>query len=359
MRVLQILSHLNSGGITSYVYNLSKGLKERNVEVGIASSGGENQKRFEELGIKCFRIPINVKNEFHLNVWRSLFILNEIKRQFAFNLIHAHTRSAQVLSFLYYKLKGIPFVTTCHGYFKRRLSRIILKCWGKYVIAISPQVKEHLIEDLKVDDRIIKVIPTGVDFRSLVPQINNFKEFYNIEGVPFIGSLGRLSKVKRYDLLLKAFKMFLGKYPQAFLGIMGEGKEKEYLLNLARQLQIEKRFRIFESNYKNSFLKSLDLFCLPSQSEGLGLSVIEAMYFGIPCIVSSKGGLKYIIEDRINGIFIKELTPYGIYQSLVSLWEDKDFLNKIKLRAPNYVKEKFSLDNMVEKVLDIYRRAIL
>lgn len=357
MKVLEIVSHLNSGGITTYVYSLSKVLVKRGIQVGICSGGGSYEGKFKDMGVKLFHIPIRVKNEFHPKVFKSFFMLDSIRREFDFDIIHAHTRSSQILSSLYRKIRGVKFVTTCHGYFKKRISRKIFKCWGDKTIAISPQVKDHLQRDFGIEEDKIEVVPTGVDTDEL--DMEERMDFFREKGIkatgPFIGSLGRLSSVKNYDLLLKAFQVFSRKFPGSFLGIMGDGPERIKLLSLAKELALEDKFGVFGDEHRAAFLKSLDIFCLPSESEGLGLAALEAMYMQRPVLVSRKGGLKFVIKDRENGLFIQDLMPEGVAESLINIWEDKDLREKLGKNARIYVKENFSLQVMADKILDIYK----
>ncbi len=356
MRILHILSHLDPGGIAIYVYNLCRALRRKGVEVGVASQGGKLIRDLKEEGIRCFSLPLRVKNEFHPKLFKSLFLLENIRRKFPFEIIHAHSRSCQVLSSIYMRLHRVRYVSTCHGYFRARLSRRLFKCWGEKVVAISPQVRDHLIYDLKVCPSGVELIPTGVDIPLLKKKSLevDFRKEFGIGERYFIGSLGRLSDVKRYDLLLKAFHLFNKDVPSSFLGIMGSGLQEEYLQTLARKLGLKNNFRIFPDLYKESFLRSLDIFCLSSRSEGLGLSVLEAMALSRAVVVSCRGGLNFIVQDHLNGILVKQDDPQGFFQAFVELYSNKKLFERISQNAQQRVEEDFSLDKMVEKIYSLY-----
>ncbi|MCX5715473.1 MAG: glycosyltransferase, partial [Candidatus Omnitrophica bacterium] len=78
-------------------------------------------------------------------------------------VIHTHTRVTQVIGERLSAKTGARHVSTCHGFFKRRLSRRLFGCWGKKVIAISEAVQQHLINDFKVEPRRVALVHTGID----------------------------------------------------------------------------------------------------------------------------------------------------------------------------------------------------
>ena len=163
MDILYITNHLNIGGITSYVFTLNCGLKQRGHNIYVASSGGQLLPQFKDLGIVYLPIPIKTKNEVSLKIIISLFkLLSAIKKN-DIELVHSNSRTTQVLGCLLNKFSGIPHISTCHGFFKKRFSRKIFPCWGQKVIAISEQVKEHLMNDFGIDEEKIRVIHNGID----------------------------------------------------------------------------------------------------------------------------------------------------------------------------------------------------
>src|SRR3989338_11650593 len=141
MNILHIANHLNTGGITSYLLTLAKGMKERGHNIYIASSAGTKLKQFSEKGVNFISIPIKTKNELSPKIIFSMIKLSGIIKNNNINVIHTHSRTTQVLGCLLSKVTGVSHIFTCHGFFKRRIFRRIFPCWGKKIIAISEQVK--------------------------------------------------------------------------------------------------------------------------------------------------------------------------------------------------------------------------
>ena len=166
MRVLFLTTHLNTGGITSYLLTLSKGLIKKGHHVHIAASGGNREEDFRNLGASVLNLDIKTKSELNPKIYLALRSLKKYTIEQKIDVIHSHTRVTQVMGRLLQKTTGRAFVSTCHGFFKPKFSRRIFPCWGDGVIAISPAVKDHLINDFHVAKEKVFVVENGLDFES-------------------------------------------------------------------------------------------------------------------------------------------------------------------------------------------------
>jgi len=128
------------------------------------------------------------------------------------------------------KFIGVPHISTCHGFFKKRFFRKVFPCWGQRVIAISEPVKNHLINDFKVKEDKIVVIHNGIDVnRFSEPRSEKREPIKRNLGLgegPVIGIVARLSDVKGHVYLIGAMRNVINEVPQAQLVIVGEGKMK-------------------------------------------------------------------------------------------------------------------------------------
>ncbi len=359
MKILQLTNHLNIGGITRYIYTLSKYLLKEGIEVGVASRGGSEEKKFEKLGAKIFKLPLTTKNELSFKSLLCLFKLLKIKKkEFNFDLIHSHTRLTQFIAQNFMIFFNTPHVTTFHGFYeknKRKIFRKIFKCAGRIAIAITPQTKDELIRFFKVRKERIKVIVNGIDLEEFSP--HNVQPL-ELEGDPKIGSCGRLSRVKGYEYLLKGFKLLLDKYPSAKLYLLGEGKDESRLLNLASQLNIQKNFEILKGLDVKRFLKSLDVFCYPSIEEPFGLAVLEAQSLGVPCVVSKVGGLKYLVKDKITGQVVEPACAEKIFEAIDFILSNKDLKESMSIEAQKFVRENFDFSKKISEFIKVYREVL-
>ncbi len=364
MNILFLTNHLNVGGITCYVLTLSIGLKKKGHNVYIASSGGQLLTRFIEKGITYIHIPIKTKSEISWNVLVSLFKLLPYIKEKNIDIIHANSRATQVLGYFIQRLSHKPFVSTCHGFFKKRLFRKVFPCWGAKVIAISESVEEHLLDDFEVNKKDIVVVHNGIDAEKFQIKKGNVNKSTKVKysmpvGGPVIGVIARLSEEKGHIYLIEAMKYVLQDIPGAKLLLIGEGRMKEKLVSLVKKLGIEQNvFFISEVSDTKEILFDLDVFVMPSLKEGLGLALMEAMASGLPVIGSAVGGIKNLIQDGYNGLLVKPEDPLGLAEAILALLRDSSKSDFLGNNASNFIKENFSQEEMVLKTERMYLECI-
>lgn len=362
MNILYIANHLNTGGITSYLLTLVSGLKKRGHNIYIASSGGVKLPRFIEKGVNFVRIPIKTKQELSPKIILSMIKLYGIIKKNNIGLIHSHSRTTQVLGCLLSKTTGVTHIFTCHGFFKRRPLRRIFPCWGRKVIAISQQVKEHLINDFGVPRDDIILIHNGIDVKKFEPHSAEKKEQarfkLGLSKGAVIGIVARLSDVKGHAYLIEAFKNVLEKTPDAQLLIAGEGKMKDELVSLTQRLGIGKSvYFIPEVEDTNDVLSAIDVFVMPSLKEGLGLALMEAMACGLPVVGSDIGGIRSLIKNRESGLLVKTADAFGLSEAISELLQNPEEAKSFGAKARAFINENFSDSAMALETERVYLNA--
>lgn len=360
MRILYLSNHVNIGGISSYILSLSRGMKERGHEIFAASSSGALRERLKEEGVTFLSIPVNTKSEANLpKIFASLLKALRFIKENDIDIVHSNTRVTAVLGTLIERFSGVPHVSTCHGFFKKRLSRRIFPCRGRKVIAISPQVKEHLINDLGAKDEEIAVIPNGIEAGRFLPFARGFKseakKGLGLSDAPVIGIVARLSDVKGHTYLIRAMQEVLKEEKDAQLLIVGDGGLRKELLELARTLGIEERvFFMNAVNDTSKVLAVMDIFVLPSLKEGLGLSLMEAMSMGLPVIGSEVGGIKSLIQHEKNGLLAAPADPRSISGAILRLLKSRELAGGLGLAARDFIAENFSFQKMILETERVY-----
>ncbi|MEI6631818.1 MAG: glycosyltransferase family 4 protein [bacterium] len=364
MNILYLTNHLNIGGISSYVLSLAGGMKERGHGVYVASSGGELVERFCAEGISYLPIPINTKSEANIpKILSSLLISLKYIKEKDIDIVHSNTRITSVLGSLLEYFSRKPHISTCHGFFKKRLIRRIFPCWGRSVIAISEQVKEHLIADLGVRQRDIAVIHNGIDLARFKDYNQDFKvdakRNLGLRPGPVVGIVARLSEVKGHIYLIQAIKSVLEKVADVQLLIVGDGKIKSGLHQLVRSLDIERSVFFMPSVLDTSrVLSIMDLFVLPSLKEGLGLSLMEAMASGLAVIGSDVGGIKSLIKDRETGLLVEPANAYALSSAILELLKEPSRARALGEAARSFIGERFSLREMVLETERLYLECV-
>lgn len=361
MKVLQVTTHMNVGGIANYIFELSKALKSKGVDTIVASAGGDLEGSLDEAGIAHERLNIRTKFEFSPKVFMAAFALKRIAEREGVDIIHSHTRVSQVAGSLTSMMTGIPMVTTCHGYFKKRM-RSIIDTWGEKVIAISAAVYGHLKGDLGVSDDRIELVYSGVDvnkFARELPEsdVIKTKEYLELTGKTVIGTIGRLSSVKGHKFFIQAMAEVLKASPDAAGLVVGSGPEGPSIKALAMALGIDDRISFIDSvKDTREALSVTDIFVFPSIKEGLGIALLEALAAGKPCVASRTGGIEDIIKDGESGILTDVGDSAAIADAVLKLLSDEGLRMRMAQCGRRLAQSRFTLDRMADDVVNIYKR---
>lgn len=359
MKVLHVTTHFNVGGISNYILTLSRALRSKGVEVIVASSGGDLKAELDRYGIPHRELDIRTKFEFGPKALRSGLKLSRIVRDEGIDIIHAHTRVSQVAALLASKMSGVPFVTTCHGYFRKRL-RGIIDTWGVRVIAISDAVKAHLVSDLGVAAGRVALIYSGVDTSRFAEgpspeRAREARKALGLKDVSTVGTIGRLSSVKGQKFFIEAMKGILAVRPETQAILLGDGEEKASLEKLAGSLGIAGAVRFYDSCADTrAFLAAMDVFVFPSVKEGLGIALLEALTAGKACVASRIGGIPDIIRDGHSGLLVDVGDPKGISDAVLKLLADSSLRAEMGRRGRALVQERFTLEGMADNMIKLY-----
>jgi glycosyltransferase involved in cell wall biosynthesis len=359
MNVLFLTTHLNAGGITSYLLTLAKGMRERGVEVHLASGGGRMGEEFSSLGTHLLSLDIRTKSELDFRIYNVLPRLHCYMKQHNIDILHAQTRITQVMGHLLKSMTGRPYVSTCHGFFKRRLSRRLFPCWGDAVIAISEAVYNHLARDFHVDEGRAILIKSGIDVGAYAPAGEETKRQlrrkYNLGEGPVIGNIARLSDVKGHDVLIAAMPEVVSRIPSAKLLIAGDGKMEKMLKEMVQTLKLEDHVLFASIVHKTAdLLPAMDVFVMPSRQEGLGLSIMEAQAAGLPVIASNVGGIPSLIEHGKTGVLVDPESPSALARAIIDLCGDEKRLRDMGGAGRESALRHYGADRMVEETLNLY-----
>lgn len=363
MNILFLATHLNSGGITSYLLTLTKGFIGRGHRVFLATSGGNREEEFSALGAFHFKMDIRTKSEIDPRIYLALPGLKKFIQKNKIDVIHAQTRITQVMARFLGQMTNTPHVSTCHGFFKKRFFRRMFPCWGDNVIAISSAVKDHLKQDFKVREGKIALIESGIDiedFPLITREIRQeTKARFCLQNYLTMGMIARLSDVKGQDILIKAMPRVIKEIPEVKLCLFGEGREEQSLKYLIKKLDLENYVLFFPNVHKTwGSLSLLDIFVMPSRQEGLGLSIMEAQAAGLTVVASRVGGIPGLIEDGRTGFLVDPENEEALAKKLVEVLKDPRRCQEIGLAAREFVKGNHSSEEMVKKTLSLYRKLV-
>ena len=229
------------------------------------------------------------------------------------------------------------------------------------VIAVSDFIRQWTIR-CGLPESKIELIPDGVEIPPELPSMEARAKararwgFASSEFV--IGHLGAFTPEKGQDVALRAFQLLTERLPRARLLLAGEGPT---LRNpeIARGCEaLGDRVRLCGAIHDLAeFFSALDLFVMPSKSEGLGSSALMAMSYGLPVVASRVGGLAEVVEEARTGWLIEPASPAALAQALVAAAGDRARLQQWGLNGRARARQ-FSVDIMVEQTEALYCRLL-
>ncbi len=254
--------------------------------------------------------------------------------------------------------KNVPFMVFFHGWdvdfeakVTQKYTHFFLKSFGKAekIFVLSEDFKEKIIEWGYRGEVI--VITTTVD----VDLVKNFSLERKIEEQKKsttykILFLSRMVKEKGVFELIEAFKKVNQKIKNSELILAGDGEAFQEIASLASNTKNIRLTGYVEGDEKIALLKESDVFILPSYSEGLPISVLEAMLFGLPVITTRVGGLKNFFKNKKMGYFIEPKDIHQIEEALFSILSNKDKTIQISKYNHQYAKNYLTNDVVGEIV---------
>jgi glycosyltransferase involved in cell wall biosynthesis len=220
-------------------------------------------------------------------------------------------------------------------------------------------LNRQMIQELRTifyNDHFMVLIPNGVDLNTYRKNIDctTLKRTLGISEGKIILYTGRLSPEKGVDFLIRAYAMI----PVSVLArvyILGDGHDRQRLLNLIDQLHLGNRVFIISSvEDVSSFLQISDIFVMPSRFEGLSNSILEAMACGIPVIATRVTGNVDLIEDGVNGLLVSPDDVTDLAGALVNILANPEKGENLGRRAREMVQNNYNLNAMVERYSNLY-----
>ncbi|MCL6584498.1 MAG: glycosyltransferase [bacterium] len=292
-------------------------------------------------------------------------LLRLIQREKA-DIIHSHSGCGPTAALLSRYLR-IPQIHTEHGrpFPDRRWMIELERLYGRQtrkIVAVSPLLKEYLQRVFRWPDEKVLVIENGIDTDYFAPQPKSEKLMRELEIEPeqkVIGSVGRLSQVKNYPLLLHAFKQILSRHPKAKLLIVGEGPQRRSLEEIINKSGLSAACRLLGERFDiRDLLCLMDVFVLPSWSEGTSLSLLEAMSCARPVVASCVGGNQEIVQTGRCGFLASPHDVSAFVYSIQTLLDHPLMARRFGECARKVVVERYHLRAMVERYEELYRQML-
>jgi glycosyltransferase involved in cell wall biosynthesis len=350
------------GGAQQVIRQLVENMDESEIHseiVCIDNKLGELGEILQERGVKVHLL--NRQPGFDFSLVKQLNHLIKTQR---YDIIHCHQYSPYVYGLLGSILRSVKVIFTEHGRFypdygtwKRKLINPLLSIFTTRITAISEATKNALVryENFRRDD--IAVIPNGItDNSKIIINVSALKKEFEIpENVFIFGTISRLQPIKNQQMMIQAFKQVHDKIINTHLLIVGDGEIKHELEALSKKLNVSQSitFTGFQKDpYR--FHKIIDIFLLSSFSEGASMSLLEAMSFSTPCVVTNVGGNTELIHQNKNGLVSTSDDMHSFSENMLKLIESDGLKLKLGKKSRDVYLARFTVKGMVENYLSIY-----
>lgn len=282
-------------------------------------------------------------------------------------LIHAHEFSAIVYGWIVSRLTLIPFIGTIHGknYFwqkarRRAAYRIIART--ATLVVVSEDLKQFVTEKVGIPNDRIRVIYNGVTPSPSVSdaEVERCRSELDVKADDrVLGTVGSLYPVKGHRFLLDAMPAVLERFLNVVLIIAGRGELEVPLKDQAKRLGIEEKVRFLGMRQDiPQLLALMDVFILPSLSEGLSMALLEAMAAGKPVVATRVGGNPELVEDGKTGMLVTAEDAKELAASLMRMLEEPTTMHFFGQTGAVRVQRQFSTHRMSNQYADLYSASL-
>lgn len=355
------------GGVEIVVEELSVRLTEKGHSVTCYNRGGHHVSGKEFDNLESQKLDnVNLKTVFTIEkkglaAVTSSFFASLCCAFGKYDTVHIHAEGPAAFCWIP-KLFGKKIVVTVHGLdwqrekwkggFGAKYIRLGEKMAVKHadeIIVLSKSVQEYFRNTY---NRETKFIPNGVN-RPKSQEADLIKKEYGLKKDDYILYLGRIVPEKGEHYLVEAFKKIHTDKKLVIAG--GASDTDEYMEKLKKSAAEDDRIlftgfvqgRLLEELYSNAYV-----YCLPSDLEGMPLSLLEAMSYGCCCLTSDIAECKEVVEDK--AVLFKKGNVQDLKDKLQFLCDHEHNVENYKINAADFVCKKYNWDKVVEQTEKLY-----
>jgi glycosyltransferase involved in cell wall biosynthesis len=370
LRILEIIPSLDQAGAEKQLVMLAVGLPRPEFDVHVCA--------LTRLGplvqpLREQQIPVeSVEKRWKVDP-AAYYRLQRIIRRLKPDLVHtwifaanAYGRQAARSAGVRHVLAGERCVDRWKSWRELAVDRYLAKRTD-WIVTNSAGVTDFYVEHGLPREKF-RVIPNGIsipdpDQETLEPVLSQRAALLDELELPaharLIGAVGRLWPQKRYKDLIWAVDLLKVIREDTYLLIVGEGPERERLERFRDLVQITDRVRLLgHRSDVPRLVRQLDCFWLGSGYEGQSNSLMEAMAAGVPVVVSNIAGNQELVEQGVSGFLVPVGDRAGFARWTQSLLEDPQLSRRIGSAARQRMRNEFSVERMVDRHADLYRRTI-
>ena len=366
IRIVYVVHTLRLAGLENVVVSLANCMEPSLFECTIVSLASQDplQNKVHTERVKVVSFEKKEGNNPRLIYQLCRFLCQERP-----HIVQTHNWGTLLEGVLAAKLAGVPIVIHAERgtIDRRRRNLFIQRCLLRtvhQVLSVSEAHRRRLADSTGFPYERIKPIPNGVDVSLFYPRSTEkqrIRRNIGLEPTPiYIGTVANLRPVKNQALLLRVGSRICRTHENVRFVFAGDGPLKEQLVALAAELGISAKVRFLGARADiPEVLNALDIFVLPSLSEGMPNAVLEAMASGLPVVATRVGGVPELIEDGNTGVLIPsedEKQLETVLENLLRYYTKRLALGE---KGRQHVLEYFRLDRMVNEYQDLYHSLVV
>lgn len=360
LRVLYVNHSLATGGIETMIRDFALRLKHAHwePEVAVFQAGGSLENDLRANGVPV--VDLSKREGLDPGLVRRM---RRLLRDHAIDVVHSNNYSAWLYSVL--ASIGLPRTRVVHtehssirGWRRRWLERQLARGTDA-IVAVSRDVERGMVDDIGVARTAVRMIVNGVDtarFRRDDRLRQSARSEYGLrrEHLAF-GVVARLAPVKALEVLLDAFAMVWRRHPEARLLIAGDGPCRDALRAQGAALALSDAVRFLgEVQDPQRVMNSLDVYVLSSDSEGMNLTLLEAMASSLPVVATAVGGNPEVVDGNVTGLLVPRRSPEQLAQAMARMIEEPGMRARMGECGADRVRRTFSQDATFAAYLRLY-----
>lgn len=368
--IAHIIYKLDYGGLENGVVNLINRMPESDWRHCIIcmTDFTDFRQRIHRTDVEVYALnkPAGKAWVSYLHLWRLL-------RQLKPDVVHTRnlaTLEGQVPAFLagikgrVHSEHGWDMANLSGGNQRHRLLRRLIRPFVQQYIALSRDLQRYLERSIGVNPARLTQIYNGVDDGRFNPAGKSASDLpWSRRDVFVFGTVGRLQAVKDQLTLVRAFAELQLQHAtlaaSARLLIVGDGPQLLPLQQLIQQSGLSDKVWLAGSRDDiPDLMRCMDVFVLPSLSEGISNTILEAMASGLPVIATQVGGNPELISAGETGSLVPAADHLQLAQAMASYLQQPEMSARLGLQARADIERRFGLNRMMEQYIGVYRRVL-
>ncbi|KPJ56683.1 hypothetical protein AMJ49_04210 [Parcubacteria bacterium DG_74_2] len=370
-KILHIITLSEWGGAQRVCYDTVTNLNKEKFLIEVACKpGGILVEKLKELEIKVYPINSFRREISPINDLKTLIFLYWLIKKGKYNIVHCHSTKAGFLGRVAAKLAGVKKIYfTVHGwgFYNEQeygwakkllivLEKIAALCSTKIIYESERDKDEGLKNKITKENKFL-IIRHGINWKVIVDVAKVREKFKIKQEETVFGMVGRLVYPKNPLVFLEAAKIVSRSYQRVKFILIGGGPLFKKCKSFIRNNKLEdKIFILGEKTPKETreILSSFDVFVLTSEFEGSPITMIEAMFAGLPIIATDIEGVRELVVDGQNGFLVNQNAEKDLVKKMIYFIKNPMEIKKMGKEGQRVVKKQFSLKQMIQSYERLY-----